>query len=292
VEEFVSCGIWLLSAGVDFVHVKVDSTPALLVKVPLPHFPLSREEEDDAQLLVRVEQEARNIVGGYTRVEHEAYVASLSNNGRLNHVLKVVGVSYGPRLMPVSAEVLKKREADAATKVLCNRLKVTEKKGVMPTKVSGSCTSAGLKRPLGADILLAKSMKLSKGTIPRVIASAATACIMLVTRIPEVSAGVGGAKGSGMRPGCKTLPGAKVAPSAKKRIVVAMGALATLSSDGTEESSPHHPAPEVQSKVDPRGSSAEPQARSATTLRPRPAPEVSLRIIPSAGATGASIGCL
>jgi hypothetical protein len=27
VEEFVSCGGWLLSAGVDFEHVKVDLAP-------------------------------------------------------------------------------------------------------------------------------------------------------------------------------------------------------------------------------------------------------------------------
>jgi hypothetical protein len=93
----MSCGVWPLSAGVDFGHVKVDLTLASQLKVRLPHFPLSREdEEDDAQLLATVEQEARNILGGYTRAEHEACVASLPNNGGLNHVLKVAGVSYGP----------------------------------------------------------------------------------------------------------------------------------------------------------------------------------------------------
>jgi hypothetical protein len=35
----VSCGIWPLSAGVDFAHIKIDLTPASQFKVPLP--PLS-----------------------------------------------------------------------------------------------------------------------------------------------------------------------------------------------------------------------------------------------------------
>jgi hypothetical protein len=87
------------------------------------------------------------------------------------------------------------------------------------------------------------------------------------------------------------MPGAKAAPSAKKCIIPAIGALAALSSLGTKESSLHDQAPKVQSKADPRGPSAEPQARSATTSGPRPAPEVSLPIIPSVGTTGASKGC-
>jgi hypothetical protein len=59
---------------------------------------MSHEDgEDDAQLLARVEEETRNIVGSYTRAEYEAYVAILPSNGHLNHVLEVAGVSYGPR---------------------------------------------------------------------------------------------------------------------------------------------------------------------------------------------------
>jgi hypothetical protein len=78
--------------------------------------------------------------------------------------------------------------------------------------------------------------------------------------ISEVSAGTGGAKGGGRRLGCKTVPEAKAGPSAKKRIVPAIGALAALSSDGTEESSLHDRALVVQSKADHRGPLAEPQA--------------------------------
>jgi hypothetical protein len=107
VEEFVSCDVWLLAAGVSFEHVKNDLTPVSQLKVPLPRFPVSCEDEEgDAHFLVRVEQEARNIMGSYTRVEHEACLVSLPNNGRLNRVLEVVGVAYAPRLTPFSAEVL------------------------------------------------------------------------------------------------------------------------------------------------------------------------------------------
>jgi hypothetical protein len=136
-----------------------------------------------------------------------------------------------------------------------------------------------------------KSAKLSKRIVPHAIASAAVARVMLGVRISEVSIGAGGAKSSGKRPGFKTVSGAKAAPCAKKHIVPAIGALAALSLDGTEESSTHDQAPEVQSKADPRGPSTEPQARSATISGPRPAPEVSLRIVTSVGAAGASTGC-
>jgi hypothetical protein len=60
-------------------------------------------------------------------------------------------------------EVLKKRKADATAKVSGKNPKVTEKKGAMPAKVSGSRASAGLKRSSGADILPVKSVKLRKG---------------------------------------------------------------------------------------------------------------------------------
>jgi hypothetical protein len=109
VEEFVSCGVWPLSAGVDFEQVKVNLTPVSQLKVPLPNVPLSREDgEDDAQILARVKQEARNIVGGYTRMKHEACIASLPNNGLLNRVLEVVGVAYGPCPVSIFMEVLEK----------------------------------------------------------------------------------------------------------------------------------------------------------------------------------------
>jgi hypothetical protein len=153
-------------------------------------------------------------------------------------------------------------------KVLAKRSKVDEKKSARLAKVSGSRGSGSSKWPLGADIMPAKSTKLSKGTIPHAVAWVAVARIMPETCILEVSTGAGGAKGSERRLGYKTMPRAKIAPSTKKHLVPAIEALATLSSDGTEDSSPHDRVPEVQSKANPRGSSSEHQARSTIKLGP------------------------
>jgi hypothetical protein len=83
-----------LAGDVSFKHVKVGLTPVSKLKVPLPRFPLSHEdEEDDACLLARVEQEARNIVGSYTCAEHEDCICDLPNNSHSKHVLKLVRVA-------------------------------------------------------------------------------------------------------------------------------------------------------------------------------------------------------
>jgi hypothetical protein len=238
-EEFVSCGVWPLATDVSFEHGKVGLTPISKLKVPLPRFPLSHK--DDTGFLARVEQEARNIVGSYTCVEHDAYVSGLPNNCRLNHVLELVGVAYGPRLAPVPAEVLKKRKVEASEKVLAKHPKGLEKKGAKPVKVSGVRVMGGLKWPLNADILPARSVKLSKGIVHHTIASVAATRITLRAS---------GSKTSGRDPGSKTmLRVKKAALSAKKRIILAIGALAMISSEGTQESSPHDQAPKVQSKT-------------------------------------------
>jgi hypothetical protein len=240
VEEFLSCGVWPLSIGVDFEHVKVHFTQVSWLKIPLPNFPLRRKgEKDDVRFLPRVEQEAKNIVGGYTCVEHEACLASIPNNDRLNCVLKLAGVSYGPRPVPVSAEVLKKRKAGAATKVSGKRPKVAEKKIALAMKISGLRAGAGSKRPFGGDVLPVKSAKLSKGVIPRAIASAAAARVMPKMQVLDVSVDAGGAKSGEKHRGSKLVPRTKVAPSAKKCIIHAIGALAALSLDGSAESSPN-----------------------------------------------------
>jgi hypothetical protein len=132
----------------------------------LPNFPLCHKgEEDDVRFLTRVEQEARNIVGSYTCMEHEACLTSIPNNGCLNCVLELAGVSYGLRLVSVSVEVLKKRKEDVVAKVLGKRPKVDEKKCAMAAKISRSRAGAGSKRSSGGDILPVKSVKLSKAIV-------------------------------------------------------------------------------------------------------------------------------
>jgi hypothetical protein len=107
----------------------------------------------------------------------------------------------------------------------------------------------------------------------------------------DVLVGAGGAKGGEKRRSSKLVPRTKVAPSAKKCIIPAIGALAALTSYGSAESSSNDLAPEVQLREDPRGSSTEPHAQSAAASGPQHAPEASLRVVPSTGTAGASIGC-
>jgi hypothetical protein len=176
------------------------------LKVPLPRFSLSREDQDDdTSFLARVEQEARNIVGSYMRGDHEACVAGLQNNGRLNHVLELTRVAYGPRPAPVSVEVLKKRKVDASGKVLAKCPKAPEKKGAEPAKVAATRGMGGLKWPLDADILPAKSTMVGKGIIPRTIASTATVCTTPDAHGSMNLFSASGCTAGGRGPGSKTV---------------------------------------------------------------------------------------
>jgi hypothetical protein len=233
------------------------------------------------------------IVGSYTHTEHKACIAGLQNNGRLNRVLELAGVAYGPRLVPVSAEVLKKRKEDATGKVLVKCPKVPEKKWMEIVKVIVAQVKGGLKRSSDVDISSAKSVKLSKNIIPCAIASAATDHFRPEVHSSKSVSSASGSKADAGGPGSKTVAGAKKATtSIKKRIVLAIGALAEISSKGTQESTPHGQAPEVQSRVEPRGRSLEPRVQFPTTLVQRPHPEASLHIVGSFGAGRVSTCCL
>jgi hypothetical protein len=247
VEEFVSCGVWPLAASVNSEQVKVNLTPISKLKVPLPRFSLSREDdEDDVKFLAWVEQEARVIVGSYMCMEHDTCIAGLQNNDRLNRVLKLTGVAYGPRPVPISVEVLKKRKADATGKVLVKHLKASEKKKVETTKVAAVQVKGGLKRLSDTDISSAKSGKLSKNTVPCAIGFVATTRITPEACSSKNVFGALGSKAGGGGPSSKTVAsGKKITMSIKKRIVPAIGALAEIYSEGTLESSPHGQAPEV-----------------------------------------------
>jgi hypothetical protein len=91
-QEFIACNICPLVVGISFEQVKVGMTPVSKMKVPLPRFAVAREDDDN--FLARVEKEARVLVGSYTCPEHEA-CAVLSNNGRLNRELELVGWPMG-----------------------------------------------------------------------------------------------------------------------------------------------------------------------------------------------------
>jgi hypothetical protein len=171
-EEFIACNVCPLAVGISFEQVKVGVTPISKLEVSLPRFVVAHE--DDAKFLARVEKEARVLVGSYTRPEHEA-CAVLLNNGRLNRILELTGVPYGPGPVPISVEVLKKRKADAIGKTVSKRSTALEKKRAEPVKTSTSPIKISVKRPSNANVASPESVKLSKKTIPRAIASAAAA---------------------------------------------------------------------------------------------------------------------
>jgi hypothetical protein len=90
-------------SSVNFDQVSVSVTPVLRLKAPLPSFVASRkDDEDDIKFLVRVESDAKVIAGSYTRLEHDTCIAGLHNEDQLNRVLDLMGVAYGPRLVPGS----------------------------------------------------------------------------------------------------------------------------------------------------------------------------------------------
>jgi hypothetical protein len=161
---------------------------------------------------------------------------------------------------------------------------MSEKKGTEYTKVDAADAKGGLKWSSNTDDSSARSAKLSKGVVPHTIASAAAA------RITPVACGLTNVLNA---PGSKIVSGAKkVAPFAKKCIVSAIGALAMISTEGTQESSPHDQALEVQLKAELCGRSSELRVQSLTTSVPRSNPETFLHIAASLGAAGASTGCL
>jgi hypothetical protein len=189
------------------------------------------------------------------------------NNGYLNRMLELTGVGYGPHSTPASVEVLKKRKVEVTGKVLVKCPKAPENKGTEPAKVSGAHAKGGLRWPSDADIMAAKSMKLSKGIVPCTIASVVAVRITPKACSLVNSFGASGSNISGRDPGSKiggrdpsskTVPEAKKAtPSAKKPIIPVIGDLAMISSEWTQESKPHDQAPEVLLKAGLHGRSPE-----------------------------------
>jgi hypothetical protein len=94
---------------------------------------------------VRVELAMVNVVGRYARVEHDACIAMVLNDGRVIRVAEQVGVPYKPRLVPsseASKEAMKKRKSDAGVRLARKRVKVSDQKA-MPPKVPTASESMG-----------------------------------------------------------------------------------------------------------------------------------------------------
>jgi hypothetical protein len=103
VEEYMACGLFPLSASFSLDEVVNSEMPVLKLTLPLPEFPVARLLGEKADgFWVRVELVAVNVVGRYTRGEHDACIAVVPNDGRLNRVFEQGGVPYEPRLVPDS----------------------------------------------------------------------------------------------------------------------------------------------------------------------------------------------
>jgi hypothetical protein len=220
VEEIIACNVWPLAVGISFEQVKVGVTPVSKLKVPLPRFAVARkDDEDDAKILARVKKEARVLVGSYTCPEHEACTVLL-NNGHMNRVLELTRVSYGP-----------------------------VKTSTVPVQI-------GVKQPSDANVASSKSAKLSKKTIPHVIASAAAAHGTLLAFGSKTAPGASNLVATGDHPRSKTIGGTsssktvgdvlvskgaagskKAVTPTKKRRVPPTGPLAGASSKENQDSS-------------------------------------------------------
>jgi hypothetical protein len=82
----------------------------------LAEFPLAKlQGESHDHLLARLELGAKNVMGSYGRMEHEACIQEVPNGGRLNQVFNKAGMVYGPRAEPsieASTEATRKRKAN------------------------------------------------------------------------------------------------------------------------------------------------------------------------------------
>jgi hypothetical protein len=106
--------------------------------LPLPEFPVARlSGKTSVGFRARVELAVVNAVGRYAHGEHDACIAVVSNDGRVNGVFEQAGVPYEPCLVPVSEaskEVAKKRKSDVGAGPAGKCAKVSGRKA-MPLKV-------------------------------------------------------------------------------------------------------------------------------------------------------------
>jgi hypothetical protein len=83
-EEYLACGMHPLSACISFEGITDSVTPVSVLKLPLPKFSaVYSDDEDNIQFLVRVELEAKSVVGSYSCPEHNACVKWRSAEPRI-----------------------------------------------------------------------------------------------------------------------------------------------------------------------------------------------------------------
>jgi hypothetical protein len=114
---------------------------------------------------VKVESEAKKIIGIYGPHEHKACIQLLPNGIHVNCVFEKSGITYAMCLVPgteSSIEALKKKKADAIGKSAAKRAKVEAKKKADQVKIIMPKWKSGLKRPYDTELALAKPMNAKK----------------------------------------------------------------------------------------------------------------------------------
>jgi hypothetical protein len=226
-----------LFVGVSFEGITNGVTLVSRVKLSLPKFwAVCINDEDAVQFFARVELEVEIVVGGYSRQEHDAYVASLPNGGQLNRVFELAGVTYEPRPVPGTeayTETLRKRKLDAYGKTSTKRVKVPGKMKIEPLNIVVPWAKSSTKQPSDAEIALAKPVKRTK----KIALGSSTAPAMA-----WVVAGASGAKA--LTAGTKRF----ATPVWGRRIPLAR-MLAEASSVESQESPPHDSLPKAASKA-------------------------------------------
>jgi hypothetical protein len=96
--EYLSCILYPLLVSLGLREVADGIMSVLKFKVLVPKFHAIRsDKEDDVKFLVRVELEAKNVVGSYGHTEHDARIKCLLKGSRVNRVFEFAGFPYGPR---------------------------------------------------------------------------------------------------------------------------------------------------------------------------------------------------
>jgi hypothetical protein len=170
------------------------------------------------------------------RVELEvnACLAHVCNGGRLKHVFELAGVAYGPCAVPGAdefTEVMWNRKLDAVGKNPSKHPKAVRKKKADVVKIAPSRGKASLKRPSAAEVASARPLKQSKKTMAHPVAAVTTTHVPTGALSSKVNASASGSKGA---VGAK-----KTVMPVRKHHVPTIGAMATTSSEESQESSPH-----------------------------------------------------
>jgi hypothetical protein len=177
VEEFMACGLSPLSTNFGLGEVVDRETPVSKLHLPLLEFPIARlPNEMNDHFRARVELAAENIVGSYTRGEHDVCIASVPNEGRVNWVFEQASVPYGPHLelgSEASKEAVRKRKDDAGTGPAGKHTKVYDwqaaalKASVMAKSIGAASSKAAPSKAVSSKVASSRANPAKADAAPK-----------------------------------------------------------------------------------------------------------------------------